>query len=196
MRHQHNPKLFDPSRAHVLDDADRREWLPPGLVADALDLRPGTSVADLGAGTGYFATVLAERVGPAGRVYAVDMQAEMLERLREKLAGSSLPVTPVLGRAEETTLPSDSVDLVFVANVWHELDEPALLLTEARRIMRLDGRLAILDWRADVPPPPGPPAWHRQAATDVAATLKRERWQARSTRNVGQYSYLVLADLR
>jgi ubiquinone/menaquinone biosynthesis C-methylase UbiE len=121
----------------------------------------------------------------------------MLARLRDKVAKSpTLPVDPILARIEETTLADESVDLVFFGSVWHELDEPAMVLLEARRIMKIQGRLAILDWRADVAGPPGPPAWHRQKVTDVAATLARERWKVRITRNVGPYFYLVVADLK
>jgi ubiquinone/menaquinone biosynthesis C-methylase UbiE len=195
MTHEH-AKLFHPGRAHLLDDAERREVLPPELIADALDVRAGQIIADIGAGTGYFARAFAPRVAPGGRIYAVDMQPEMLDLLRSKLDGdTSLLILPVLARAEETTLPSDGADLVFFGSVWHEFDEPAMVLLEARRIMRLGGRIAIVDWRADAPPPPGPPAWHRQALGDLVKTLRRERWQVRLTRHLGPYTYLVTADL-
>ncbi len=194
--HDHGSRVFDASRADRLDDADRRAWLRPDVVAETLGIAPGARVADVGAGTGFFATAFAERVSPGGRVYAVDLQDEMLERLRRKLDARPLPVEPVLGRAEDTHLASDSVDLVFFGSVWHELDDAAMVLAEARRIMKVGGRLAILDWRADVAPPPGPPAWHRQPLAEVAKTLQRERWQVRTARPLGPYTYLVTADLR
>lgn len=190
-------KLFHPDNAERLDDPARREWLPTEGIIDALGVSTGETIADMGAGTGYFATAFAARVGLAGRVFAVEMQAEMLVRLRDKLAAApTLPIDPILSRMEETPLGDESVDLVFFGSVWHEIEEPAMVLLEARRVMKIDGRIAIVDWRADVAAPPGPPLWHRQKVTEVAAVLARERWKVRITRNVGPYSYLVVADLK
>jgi ubiquinone/menaquinone biosynthesis C-methylase UbiE len=192
----HDDKVFHAGHAQRLDDPERQKSLPVGPILDAVGVTPGSLVVDVGTGTGYFARAMAERVGPGGHVYAVDLQAEMLAHLEAKLADRpGLPVTPVLGRAEATTLADDTYDLVFYGSVWHELDQPALVLLEARRLIKTGGRIAVVDWRADAAPPPGPPAGHRQPLEAVVKVMKRERWQVRVARDLGPSTYLVIADL-
>ena len=125
--------------------------------------QPGDTVADIGAGTGYFSLPIAEAVGPEGKVYAVDAQAEMLslpeaeDRSGRHTGTSSL----VHATAEKTGLPSSSCDLYLLANVWHELDDCDAAVREARRALKPGGNVAILDWRPDVEPEHGPPLAHR-----------------------------------
>src|SRR5512143_3416770 len=107
-----NERTFDPSRADRLDDPERLRWLPPGKIVDELEVRAGENVADIGAGTGYFAFPLAEAVAP-GWVFAVDLQTEMLGRLRARLGASAAEnIVPVSGTALRTTLAPESCDLV------------------------------------------------------------------------------------
>lgn len=188
-------KVFHASDAAKLEDPDRLEKLPPSILVGALGLTPGLYVAEIGAGTGFFTLPIAEQVGPKGRVWAIDVQPEMLARLQAKLDGSTLPITTVAAPATQTSLADDAVDLVFFGSVWHELDEPALVLAEARRVLRPGGRIAILDWRSDLASPPGPPAHHRIARDEVVRVLQAERWRVRSAQNVAGYTYLVIADI-
>jgi ubiquinone/menaquinone biosynthesis C-methylase UbiE len=183
--------MFRHELAHVLDDPERQRWLPVALVLERLALRPGMSVADVGAGTGYFAIPMAKAVAPSGRVIAVDMQEEMLGHLRAKIA--DLPIELVLGSAERTTLPDASVDLVLLANVWHEIDDTNAALVESQRILRPQGRIAILDWRTDVEQPPGPPLSHRISASDAAASLRSAGFRASEPETIGAYGYVVVA---
>jgi ubiquinone/menaquinone biosynthesis C-methylase UbiE len=119
----------------------------------------------------------------------------MLDLLRAKLDQADGPRNVELrqGEAGSTTLNTASVDLVFLANVWHELDDPAAALKEAYRILRAGGQLAILDWRPDMPSPPGPPQDHRVSAADVESSLVTNGWHAKPPKMVGQYSYLIVA---
>ncbi len=184
--------MFHHAHAHKLDDPDRQKWMPADVVLQRLALRTGMRVADVGAGTGYFAVPIARAVAPSGRVLAVDVQPEMLEALRARLE-PALPITLVEGEATRTTLDAASVDIVLLANVWHELDDPPAALAEASRILRPGGRLALLDWRADVEPVPGPPMEHRIAARDVVALLAQNGWSVSDSEPVGHFSYLILA---
>ncbi len=158
---------------------------------------PGMTIADVGTGTGYFALPFAGAVGIEGKILAVDFQKEMLEKLRQKLLGSGAPQNIVLveGEAGRTTLPGNSCDLVFMANLWHELDDEAGVLGEAKRLIRPGGRLAILDWRGDVDSPPGPPVAHRVPLDTLLQVLSRDGWRVTSAGNLGMYSYLVIAGL-
>jgi len=149
-------------------------------------------VADIGAGTGFFSLPFARALAPNGHLYAVDFQAEMLALLTAKLQSESLPIETVLGSAEQTTLPAASCDLAFYANLWHELDEPAAVLAEAARLLRPGGRLAILDWRADLAGPPGPPIHHRVAQAQVEAALA-PAWRLLDAVPFAATHYLLLA---
>ena len=184
-------RMFRHEHAHKLDDPERLRWLPTADVLERLAVLPGMTIADVGAGTGYFALPMGRAVLPGGRIFAVDAQPEMLEHLRAKVA--ELPISLVHGTAEHTTLLDASVDLVLLANVWHEIDDTAAALVETRRILRPGGRIAILDWRTDVEQPPGPPLSHRVSATDTVASLRSAGWNVAKPETIGTYSHLVLA---
>lgn len=186
-------KRFSASQAHRLDDPERRKWLPPDEVIAALDAQPGETVADVGAGTGYFALPLAQAVGPTGKIYAVDSQAAMLGRLLEKLGPSiPAPIELVHAEADRTGLPNSSCDLWLLANIWHELDDCAAALREARRALRPGGRIAILDWHPDVERVAGPPLEHRLAPAHAIEHLRAAVFVAIDESTVGLYSWLVM----
>jgi ubiquinone/menaquinone biosynthesis C-methylase UbiE len=188
-------RLFKPQDAHKLDDPERQIWLPVAEVIRALALRSGMSVADIGAGTGYFAIPIARSVGVEGKVYAVDLQPAMLAKLRDKLTEPDAPrnIELVQGEASKTTLSSRCADVVFIANVWHELENPTTALQEVARILAPGGVLALLDWRADMISPPGPPSDHRLPAADVLQFLVKSGWTADEPVVVGRYSYFISA---
>ena len=188
-------KIFNPRNIHKLEDPERLNWLPPQHVVRLLNLTSGMSIADIGAGSGFFALPFARIIEPDGRLFAVDLQPEMLEFLPAKLRSSASPrnLELIEGEATATNLKDASCDLVFLGNVWHELDDHARVLREMARILRPGGRVSILDWRTDVQNPPGPPACHRIAAADTAAALQIAGWAVLQTPDVGRYSYLVIA---
>lgn len=190
-----NERTFNPSNAHRLENPERLTWMPPDEVERVLDLSSGMNVADIGAGTGYFALPFARKLAPCGKLFAVDMQPEMLNLLQMKLESEDAPrnIELVQGTADRTDLPDSICDLVFLANLWHELDDHASVLAEAARILRNGGSVAILDWRPDVSRPPGPPIDHRIAPGDVVATLRDHGWKLDHSAPVGSYSYLVVA---
>ncbi len=189
-----NERTFRASEAHKLEDPDRQKWLPVQDVLAALDLRPGMCMADIGAGTGYFTLPAARAVGPQGRVFAVDLQPEMLAKLRGKLSGLS-QVELIEGSAHQSNLAEASCDRILLANVWHELDDHPGALDEVKRILRNGGRLAILDWRRDVDHPPGPPLDHRWALERTVETLKRNGWSIDRYAHIGAYRYIILASI-
>jgi ubiquinone/menaquinone biosynthesis C-methylase UbiE len=191
MSHDHS-RMFSHENASRLDSPERLVWLPPDEVLNHLEIEPGMTVADIGAGTGYFALPIADRVAARGRVHAVDMQPEMLALLEQKMPPGT-PIDLVRGTAEATGLPDATQDLVFCANVWHEIDDRNAALAEMARVLRSEGRVAIVDWRPDCESPPGPPTDHRLSAADVGEQLRRSGWRAIAQRNVGAHSYLVTA---
>lgn len=183
------------SEAERLEKPERLQWLPPDEVLASLPLQPGMTVADIGAGTGYFSLPIAKAIGAKGKVFAVDIQHEMLTLLRHKLDRPDAPrnVELVHGEAQATTLENQSCDLIFLANVWHELPNHNAALQEINRVRKLGATLAVLDWRPDVEQPPGPPLEHRIAAAVVRQDLETHGLKCEQSFNIGLFSYMVLA---
>jgi ubiquinone/menaquinone biosynthesis C-methylase UbiE len=171
--------------------------MPPGDVLARLHVRPGMRVCDLGAGSGYFALPLAHAVGPQGKVFAVDLQSDMLELLRRKLEQPGAPrnIETSQGDATRTHLPNGCADVVLLANLWHELEDHPAVLREVRRILHPEGQVAVLDWRHDAPHPPGPPLDHRIPMRDAVDTLERNGWRLEHHGPLGSFSYLLVAEI-
>ncbi|MFP5275520.1 MAG: class I SAM-dependent methyltransferase [Acidobacteriota bacterium] len=189
-------RRFNAAMAGKLENPERLQWLPPAEVVTALSVKPGEVIADIGAGTGYFALPIARAASPGGKVYAVDAQAEMLSLLQAKLSnGSADKIELIRAEADATGLPGASCDLVFMANVWHEFDDRVAVVKEAQRILRAGGRIGILDWRPDVEPEYGPPLEHRLAPGDAVEVLRASGAAQISSRDVGKYSWLVIGTM-
>ena len=188
-----NERTFHPRESHKLDDPDRMRWLPPAEVIKGLRLEPGCVVADIGAGTGYFTMPIARAVAP-GHVHAVDLQEAMLERIETRLQQEpAANVSVQQGQASATGLAERTCDRVLLANIWHELDDRDETLEEARRLLRPQGLLGIVDWRHDAVRPPGPPLEHRVAMEELQRTLRERGWTIHEAASLGSYSYFVLA---
>ena len=190
-------RRFPAAEAHRLDLPARRIWLPPADVLGAMAVHSGQTVADVGAGTGYFSLPLADVVGPQGKVYAVDAQNEMLLLLRQKLDEATISnVELIHAEAVNTSLPRSSCDLFFAANVWHEFEDHAAVLKEAARVLKVGGQIAILDWRTDAPPEPGPPVAHRLHSSNAVDALRSRGFQNIAVARVGSYSWLVRGEMK
>ena len=133
-----------------LQDPERDSWQHPERVMEALALREGQTACDLGAGPGYFTLRLARAVGPAGRVYAVDVEPRILDALRGALEGAGVRnVTPVLGLAGDPLLPPASCDLILIVNTYHHFPDPPGYLERLESALAPGGRIANLDFRED-----------------------------------------------
>jgi ubiquinone/menaquinone biosynthesis C-methylase UbiE len=138
--------------ADWLDREERDIEEDPDAALEALDLAPGLVVADVGAGSGYMTVRMAQRVGVEGRVYATDIQPEMIELLEERLADERITnVVPVLGLVDDPKLPEGAIDLELLVDVYHELSEPQKMLRGLRRALKPGGRLVLLEYRKEDP---------------------------------------------
>lgn len=153
-------RKFDPANWARLVSPERRALLDPELFLARLAIAAGSTVADLGAGPGFFTEALADRVGAEGRVLALDVSEEMVEVLRSR----PLPSQVEVRQSEENRLPVEdgTVDLALLAFVLHELHDPARFLAEVRRILAPGGRLVVLEWVPQVEAM-GPPLAERLA---------------------------------
>jgi ubiquinone/menaquinone biosynthesis C-methylase UbiE len=135
-----------------LERDERIEEEAPDAAIGILAIAKGAAVADIGAGSGYMTVRLAARVGPQGRVYANDIQPQMLDLLRRRLAQEKITnVTLVQGDIDDPKLPDASVDLELMVDVYHELSRPQAMLQRLRQALRPGGRLALVEYRKEDP---------------------------------------------
>jgi predicted methyltransferase len=168
--HTHQHRFEDAERwARVFDDPRRDEWQKPHEVIQALALPPDAVVADIGAGTGYFAVRLA-RMLPKGRVLAVDVEPSMVKHLAERAKQEKLPnVVAVQGAPHSARLPQP-VDLALLVDVYHHIDNRTAYFSDLRSSLKPAGRLAIIDFRMDSKV--GPPRSARIARDRVVRELQ------------------------
>ena len=149
-------------------DADER----PDTLLDALQIPPGASIADVGAGSGYFTWRLARKVGPAGKVFAVDVQQTMLDLVAKEVKKHNLAnVEPVLGSERDPRLPEGALDLVFIANSYHEFSEPEAIMAAVRRSLKPNGRLVVIEYAKENSFVPVAPA-HKMTIEDMRAEIE------------------------
>jgi ubiquinone/menaquinone biosynthesis C-methylase UbiE len=141
-----NPEDLDAYLAK-LEDPSRDEWQRPDEVLRALALTPGATVADVGAGPGYFTRRLARAVGPGGHVFAVEVAARILERLRERIAGDGLRnVTPILALEDDPLLPPATCELILVTDTFHHFPDGTAYLRRLTGALKPGGRLVNIDF--------------------------------------------------
>ncbi|MGF1522969.1 MAG: class I SAM-dependent methyltransferase [Leptolyngbyaceae cyanobacterium] len=137
--------------AYWLERPSRELQEHPQLIVDQLGLEPANVVADLGAGTGYMSVRLAQQV-PEGKVLAVDVQPEMLELLRLRLAEEDIEnIEPVQGAVDDPHLPAASVDLALMVDAYHEFEFPLEMMTYLREALKPGGRIVLAEYRAENP---------------------------------------------
>ena len=157
-----------------LDRRERELEEDPDLAMRLIRVQRGSTVADLGAGSGYFTVRLARAVGTAGKVYAVDIQAGMLELLQRAVTKERLTnVIPVLGAADDPRLPAESLDLVLMVDVYHELASPQVTLGHLKQALKPGGRLVLLEYRAEDPDVPIRPE-HKMSKAQVKLEIEHE----------------------
>ena len=126
---------------------NRDEWQQPEKVLAALKIQPGATVADLGSGGGYFTFRLAEAVGPTGKVYAVDIDRDMVELIAERATKEGRSnVQVILARPEDPSLPEAGVDLIFTSNTYHHIEDRIAYFANLRKYLRRNGRVAIIEF--------------------------------------------------
>lgn len=136
--------------ADWLEREGRAELERPEVTLGAMDLHDGDRVADIGAGTGFYSRRLARAVAPSGKVYANDIQPEMLERLKELAAKEGITnIVTVLGTETDLNLPSRTFDWVLLVDVYHEFQQPEAMLEKIREALKPDGRVALVEYRLE-----------------------------------------------
>ncbi len=128
----------------------RDSWQHPAKVIEVLDIEPGDHVADLGAGSGYFTFLLAQAVGPDGKVYAVDVDPDMVALLSEQVEEEEHKnVEVILADPDDLRLPEASLDLLFTCNVYHHMEDRSAYFARVAKSLKPDGRVAIIDFSGE-----------------------------------------------
>jgi len=189
--HTHGHK-FPAERWERLVSPERHALLDPARLLDRIGVQAGMSVADLGAGPGFFTLPLASRVGPAGTVYATDISADMLAVLARR--GLPAHVHPIHAEESRFAIPDAAVDLALLAFVLHELTHPAEFLAEVRRILRPAGRFVVLEWIRQEEET-GPPLHERLSETDSTRILSAAGFRVIDGDTANRSHYFLIASL-
>jgi ubiquinone/menaquinone biosynthesis C-methylase UbiE len=186
--HQHHPPSSE-EYAKVLEDPSRDEWQKPHDVVMALDLKPTDTIADIGAGTGYFARRFTHH---AGKVYAVDIDPKLLA-IAAKDAPANLRT--VLAAPDDPRLPEHSVDVVFICDVLHHIENRAAYYPKLARALKPGGRIVVVDfYKKDLPVGPDPSM--KLPEELVVAELRNAGFALAKRLDILPYQYYLFFDKR
>ena len=187
-------RLFPPQDLGLLEGPDRDKWQKPDQIMDALNIADESTVADIGAGAGWFTIRLARRVGPRGKVYAQDVQREMLEAIRRRVAKEALEnVQTRLGTGSDPNLPASALDAVLVVDVYPEVSvkERVTFLRNVARSLKPKGRIGIVNYKPGRGGP-GPAPEERVDASVVEADVAAAGLRVLSRETFLPYQYLLV----
>jgi arsenite methyltransferase len=166
-------RLFPPLDLGLLERPDRALWQKPDQIMDAVHVADGSTVADIGAGAGWFTIRLAQRVGPKGMVYAQDVQRLMLDAIKRRVQREGLEnITTVQAHGNDPNLPANTLDAILMVDAYQEVDNRVVYLRNLANALKPTGRIGIVNWKPGRGGP-GPDASERVAQsvveTDAAA---------------------------
>jgi ubiquinone/menaquinone biosynthesis C-methylase UbiE len=199
-RHPVSGRVFAPvmgvGGAGWLERPEREDEEAPSKALDALELKPGMTVADIGAGSGYYSSRIAKRVGPTGRVFATDIQPGMIQLLERRIEKEGLTnVTTVLGGMDDPKLPPTSIDLAIMVDVYHELQQPQLFLQRLKGTFKPGGRLVLLEFRKEDPKVPILEV-HKMSVAEVKQELEAEGFVLDKVIDVLPWQHIIVLTLK
>ena len=184
-------RLFPPEELGALEGPDRDAWQEPERVMDALGITSGTTVADVGAGGGWFTIKLANRVGPKGLVYAEDIQREMIESINRRVNRTNLSnVKTIIGTSNNPQIPTP-VDAVLMVDVYGEVEDPVTLLRNVIGQLKKGGRIGIIEHRLNGGGP-GPPLQDRVAPETIIRAAEAVNLELVTHDDSFRYQYLLI----
>jgi ubiquinone/menaquinone biosynthesis C-methylase UbiE len=178
--------------ADWLERKERERLEQPEKVLDILKIAPGSTIADIGAGTGYYSLRLAKRVGPQGRVLATDIQPEMLARLRVNMQKANISnIEPILCTPTDAKLPIGQLDLALMVDVYHELAQPEKTMAQVRQALKPDGRLVLVEYRGEDPKVPIKPE-HKMTLQQIRKELEPMGFRIQETFDFLPRQHLII----
>lgn len=184
-------RLFQPVDLGLLEAPDREEWQKPDQIMDALRAAEGSTVAEVGAAGGWFTMRLARRVGPNGVVYAEDIQPQMVDGVARRAQRENVPwVRPILGSATDPRLPP-GIDAILIADVYHEVEDPVALLSNAARSLKPQGLIGVVDFLPGGGGP-GPAPEERPDPNAVIQAARAAGLQLAKREDIPPFMFLLL----
>jgi precorrin-6B methylase 2 len=175
-----------------LEREEREQEERGDLLLRELQLKPGMVVADIGAGTGYYARRMAPLVGPSGQVLAVEIQPEMIEMLSAMAKKAGITnIKPVLCTVDDVKLPEASVDLAIMVDVYHELEYPFEVMESIVRALKPGGRVVYVEYRAEDPKVPIK-ALHKMTEAQVRKEASQHALAYERTANTLPWQHVVI----
>lgn len=163
-------KKFNPKKLEKLNNPNRLKNIPPDYIWDKLQLSECKTILDIGAGTGLFSKAFAELMGD-GEIYALDISEVMIRWIEDNVVDRYKNIKPTLMSESKIPLVDEFADLVLMITLHHELDSPEIMLKEALRILKKEGKICIIDWKK-AETPMGPPLEIRCSIEVVTKQLK------------------------
>jgi ubiquinone/menaquinone biosynthesis C-methylase UbiE len=181
---------FDPAHFAKLLADERRDWNEPDKILQYLNLGRCTIMVDVGCGPGWFTLEAAKKMADGGVVYGVDVSEEMLAQLKQRANEQGLyNVQTVLAEEDdEYPLPTESADVILIANVYHEVDAASNFIGEIKRLLKPGATCLVVDWKTEETPV-GPPLDHRVDQQDVVEEFYANGFILAGTCDVGPYHY-------
>ena len=187
-----HPRLFPPQQLVLLEGADRDEWQQPDRVMDALGIADGFRVADVGAGGGWFTIRLARRVGPIGKVYAEDIQPEMIVSIEQRVKRENLANVEIRsGTASDPNLPKH-LNAVLMVDTYPQIREPIVMLTSIAASLAPNGKLGIVEFKPDGAGGPGPDLAERISPDVIKRQAAAAGLKLLSHETFLKYQYLLI----
>lgn len=186
-------RLHTDPKAYIaaLDDPARDAYQKPHEVVQALALKDGEQIADVGAGSGYFALRFARHVGTAGRVYAIDISEDMIKTVQQRAGQAGLQnVQTVLARPDDPGLAAASVDRIFLCDTWHHIPDHPAYLAKLRKALRAGGQIVIIDFQKK--DTPGAPMEMRIAREDVVKEFEQAGFRLAREETFLPYQYFLV----
>ena len=194
---EHVHRLHGDPAAYIkaLDDPARDAYQKPHEVVEALALKPGEIIADIGSGSGYFTLRMARHVGEQGHVYGVDVSADMIRHLNERIRdGAVLNVSTILARPDDPLLPQP-VDRFVIVDVWHHVDDQPTYLALMKKHLKPGGQVVMIDFhKRDLPV--GPPLAMKIAREDLIAQMTTHGFSLAREHTFLPYQYFLVFEPR
>jgi predicted methyltransferase len=193
-RDQHEAhQLHQDPKAYIaaLEDPRRDAYQKPHEVLEALGIKPGEIIADIGAGSGYFTVRLAHHVGPTGRVYAVDISPDMIQHLQQRVDDMKLSnVSPILARPDDPLLPKP-VDRFLIVDVWHHVENQSAYLAKMKERMKPGGQIVMIDFHKRELPV-GPPLAMKISREDLVHQMEAHGFRMATEHTFLPYQYFLV----
>ncbi|HLD19263.1 MAG TPA: methyltransferase domain-containing protein [Candidatus Nanoarchaeia archaeon] len=176
----------------IFEDPERAEWQKPEEVVKKLELKPGDTVADIGAGTGYFTRLFATAVGPEGKAIGLDIEPSMVDYMKEDARKRALKnYEALVVKPDDTGLSSRSVHVIFICNTYHHIEDRVNYLKRLSQALKPNGRIVIVDFYKK-PLPVGPQSVaHKISEEDVKKEFKKAGYRLKKSLDFLPYQYYL-----